>query len=124
MGWEDYHQYEFRINDSKYCIPIPDLDDAETENSTATRPNDLDLAAKQKFEYIYDFGDYWEHKIKIEKILPTENNTKYPKCLDGKRACLPEDCFGPPGYESLLELPQRPKDKLDEYDLGTAPVAR
>ena len=32
-------------------------------------------------------------------------------------ACPPEDCFGPPGYESLVKLRDQPKDELDEDDL-------
>ncbi|KAJ6631248.1 hypothetical protein Bhyg_18012, partial [Pseudolycoriella hygida] len=27
----------------------------------------------------------------------------YPKCIDGKNACPPEDCGGPDGYKDLLE---------------------
>ena len=29
---------------------------------------------------------------------------KYPICLDGQRACPPEDCGGPWGYSELLEV--------------------
>jgi len=46
---------------------------------------------KEKFLYLYDFGDDWEHDILVEKILPIEKRTHYPVCVDGKRACPPED---------------------------------
>lgn len=36
-----------------------------------------------------------------------------PRCLDGQRACPPEDCGGPPGYENLIEILRNPKH--DEY---------
>jgi dihydropteroate synthase len=45
-------------------------------------------------DYTYDFGDNWEHKIQLEKILPREKNINYPICIKGKRACPPEDCGG------------------------------
>jgi hypothetical protein len=117
MGWEGYHQYEFHIDKYKYGVPIKDWHDIEIKDSKKIRLNDLALTAEQKFQYVYDFGDYWQHGIKIEKIIPKESSIKYPKCVDGKRACPPEDCFGPPGYESLLKVLEQPEDTLDEGDL-------
>jgi hypothetical protein len=55
-------------------------------------------------EYVYDFGDNWEHTVKLEKILPRDENTNYPICIKGKRACPPEDCGGIWGYEELLDI--------------------
>jgi hypothetical protein len=55
-----------------------------------------------KSEYVYDYGDNWEHTVKLEKILPRQKGIKYPVCTDGKRACPPEDCGGPWGYEEFL----------------------
>lgn len=54
--------------------------------------------------YIYDFGDGWEHTVKLEKILPRENGVNYPICIGGKRACPPEDYGGIWGYEQLLDI--------------------
>ena len=64
-----------------------------------------------KFDYVYDFGDHWEHEILVEKILPLEKGTHYPVCVTGRRACPPEDCGGATGYKELLEIlldPSRP----------------
>jgi hypothetical protein len=63
----------------------------------------------KKFRYVYDMGDSWEHTIQIEKSLPAEAGVTYPRCIDGKRACPPEDCGGPWGYGDLLEIIQDPK---------------
>jgi hypothetical protein len=58
--------------------------------------------------YEYDFGDSWEHVIKVEKILPAMPGVRIPLCLAGKRACPPEDCGGAWGYEHLLEVLRDP----------------
>ena len=72
-------------------------------------------------QYEYDFGDSWEHKVVLEKIIPAEEGEKYPKCIAGKRACPPEDCGGIWGYEELLNImsnPKHPKYKERKEWLG------
>ena len=61
--------------------------------------------------YDYDFGDGWEHDLKIERVLPAEPGTHYPRCLTGKRACPPEDCGGPWGYQNLIEVLANPNTR-------------
>lgn len=117
MGWEDYHLHEFDINGTKFGIPDEEWDDVEIENEKKTRLYKVDLDEGQSFEYTYDFGDNWQHTINVEKIFQPKAGEKYPKSVEGKRACPPEDCFGPPGYEDLILLTKRPKDKLDGDDL-------
>ncbi len=68
----------------------------------------LDRGVK-KFAYEYDLGDGWRHTITVEKTLPVEAGVRYPRCLDGKRACPPEDCGGPCGYADFVEAVQNPK---------------
>ena len=46
--------------------------------------------------------------------LSTEPGVHYPLCLTGKRACPPEDCGGPWGYEHLLEVLRDPQH--EEHD--------
>jgi hypothetical protein len=67
---------------------------------------------KDKFLYEYDFGDSWDHELRIEKVLPCEAGKRYPVCLTGRRACPPEDCGGIWGYASFLDAihdPQHPE---------------
>jgi hypothetical protein len=63
-----------------------------------------------KFQYEYDFGDRWEHEVIVEN--DTVNiNTKYPiYCVEGERACPPEDCGGVDGYAELLRILANPDD--------------
>ena len=62
-------------------------------------------------KYIYDFGDWFEHKVKLEKILPRDSNTDYPICIAGKRACPPEDCGGPTAYMEFLRMLKDPQSE-------------
>ncbi len=115
MGWLDYHLHHFEIiNPStgvKEEIGIPDEDFGW---GRIILPGWEQKIAKyfsidnDKAEYIYDYGDNWEHTVKLEKILPREKGIKYPICIGGKRACPPEDCGGIWGYEELLEIIAKP----------------
>ena len=53
----------------------------------------------------------WRHDLILEKILPAEEGAVYPRCLNGKRACPPEDCGGPWGYEDMLRVISDPEDR-------------
>lgn len=103
MGWEDGHLHKFDIR--------------APSSEPKVRLNQLNLQEKQKFLYVYDFGDNWEHVILVETILPMDEKTRYPICLAGKRSCPPEDCGGPWGYMELLDVLNDPNDP--EYDERT-----
>lgn len=89
---------------------------------------------KSRIVYEYDFGDSWLHEILVEKIDGRVPGAPYPMCVDGKRACPPEDCGGIGGYAELLEVLSDPgheehEDKLEwlggqfdpkAFDLGEA----
>jgi hypothetical protein len=55
------------------------------------------------FIYEYDFGDSWRHLITIEQVLHPSEVESFPRCIDGARACPPEDVGGVWGYENFLE---------------------
>jgi hypothetical protein len=107
MGWGDSHLHQFIIN-GKYYIPYEDELDLDGENESAFRLNQLFEGPGAKFEYEYDFGDGWEHELKLMKIYPAKPKTIYPVCLDGKRNCPPEDCGGPWGYANLHDIISNP----------------
>lgn len=109
FGWTDSHLHEFIINDLYYTVRYPhDVTWHEMPNvdykKLKTRLSDLIKAEHESIIYVYDFGDYWEHKILVEQILPVDHNVKYPVCLDGMRNGPPEDCGGVGGYYNLLEI--------------------
>ena len=122
MGWLDYHLHAFRILDPRtgevleIGIPSDDLFDDE-------RPclpgwefpiSDYFQAQGNRAEYEYDLGDSWEHEVVLEEIVERVPKSKYPKCIDGARACPPEDCGGMWGYQELLETIRDPSH--EEYE--------
>lgn len=109
MGWTDAHLHAYRVGEACYGIPDPDYPD-DMKNERHVR---LDQIAGEgdKLIYEYDFGDGWEHELKIEKAFPAEAAVHYPRCTGGSRACPPEDCGGPPGYERLLGILSDTKHK-------------
>jgi len=62
------------------------------------------------FEYEYDFGDSWWHQVLFEGCLSVEPGQRYPLCLEGERACPPEDVGGTSGYEEFLVSIADPDD--------------
>ena len=62
------------------------------------------LQGSRTLHYVYDFGDSWDHRIKVEKTFAPDPQIKLPWCIDGAGATPPEDCGGIPGYYRLLDI--------------------
>lgn len=114
MGWTDSHLHQFIINDEFYGEPDDEFSDIEVKNEKRYLLNQFIDRKGFKFIYEYDFGDSWEHTLLVEAILPIEKGAFYPRCIEGKRACPPEDVGGVWGYEDFLKVIANPKDP--EYD--------
>ncbi len=109
MGWFDSHLHQFDIKKTLYG-PVTDDDWAMeriTDEVTYTL-HSLSQKIQPHFEYIYDFGDNWQHRITVEKILSPEEGKPYPVIITGKRACPPEDIGGIWGYQEFLEAYTNP----------------
>jgi hypothetical protein len=110
MGWLDYHLHSFRLLPPRKRKPIVIGIPADEDYGITTLPGwDIPVSRYlnepgDEAEYEYDFGDGWHHKITLEGIYLQKSGTRYPNCLDGKRACPPEDCGGIPGYHDLVEV--------------------
>jgi hypothetical protein len=109
MGWTNSHLHQFVVGKRLYSAPSFDLDEFEDsprvlkEDTTAIM--EVVPRAKRTFAYEYDLGDSWDHRITVEKILdPDPTAAGVAQCLDGERACPPEDCGGVWGYADLLEI--------------------
>jgi pRiA4b ORF-3-like protein len=122
MGWLDYHQHVFRIKKPRAknltVIGIPPDDDYEDQAKILSAweedIGDYFVEPGKTADYIYDFGDSWEHDILFEGILLKEKAVFYPLCISGARACPPEDCGGIFGYHDFLEIIHNPAHEEHE----------
>jgi len=109
IGWTNSHLHQFRVGNCSY---------ADTRDHFAEFEGDPEILEERRFtlrhiaprlqdafRYEYDFGDSWQHKITVEKILPPEAApSTVAVCVSGARACPPEDCGGVWGYDNLLKI--------------------
>jgi hypothetical protein len=111
MGWENYHLHLFTIGGVQYGEPDPEYADEgiQIKHDRYASVRDVLRTEGMRFRYDYDFGDDWRHDVLVERIeLLDGEDWVAPRCLDGKRACPPEDCGGVPGYYELLEALRDP----------------
>ena len=93
FNWSDWHLHQFRIHGKAYGISRLGGIGFE-DNPTQIELSDFQFRLNECFEYEYDFCDNWRHQIRIEAILPIEEEKVYPRCVAGKRAGAMEDCGG------------------------------
>ena len=120
MGWEGCHLHEFVMADPVTGLEMRIGDPSEDFGFHGVLQEQKEMIARyfsmenKSAEYTYDFGDDWEHRVLLEKILPRDEDARYPVCIKGKRACPPEDCGGVWGYEELLEALHDPDSAEDD----------
>jgi Plasmid pRiA4b ORF-3-like protein len=117
IGWENCHLYAFRAGGRRDGVTIQSMrdpmggmldfgfmDGPEHDAENTTLSNFLS-AVKDSVVYEYDFGDSWEHKVSVKKILSEEEiGQTVPRCIGGARRGPPEDCGGVGGYYHLCEV--------------------
>ena len=105
FGWTDSHLHRFIVDGAYFGEPEDDedYDDIETVDEKKAILGGVVHREKQRFLYVYDFGDNWEHEIVVEKIIVGNSGSDRPLCLGGKRQRPPEDCGGTMGYQQFFE---------------------
>ncbi len=98
FGWTHDHLYEFFIKDWGMRITGAPLME---EDDNAEECIDSWMKVGSEIFYTYDFGDNWEHLIKIEKIVEYEH--RYPVVLKSKGPNMIEDCGGIWGFYDCIE---------------------
>jgi hypothetical protein len=110
MGWSNSHLYELRAGEVGWSDPDPDWDrDGPLDARKARLLDVLEDVGTKRLRYLYDFGDGWEHTIKIERIMDAIPGIAYPRLVEAAGRCPPEDVGGPWGYAELLEAIDDPK---------------
>jgi hypothetical protein len=125
IGWFDYHLWEFTIGEHRYGLPMDeDWGTEPRKQATKVRLRDVLKTKSTVIDYVYDFGDCWEHRITITGVRTGDPEISYPRYIAGERAGPPEDCGGIPGFYGLLKARNDPEDPdnaeaveyLDDYD--------
>lgn len=103
IGWTNSHLYEIRAGDVGWGLPDPDFGEGPLDARKARLIDVLEDAGTKTINYLYDFGDGWEHTVKVERIADAVPGLAYPVLIDATGRCPPEDVGGPWGYDAFLE---------------------
>jgi hypothetical protein len=122
FGWSDDHLHVFETPYGSFGTAGTDLGYRAETSATLEQ---VASAVNDKLCYTYDFGDDWDHDIRVEKVLDDNEQAGYPRCTGGRRAAPPEDCGGIWGYAELVRVLSDPaddehQDRLDWLGLGNA----
>lgn len=93
MGWQNSHLHQFRVREQRISDPEFELDgfvpeDVVWNERVVTLEESLPKAG-EVFEYEYDFGDDWRHRITVEEIRTVAVHLPIVWCFDGAGACPP-----------------------------------
>lgn len=118
FGWHDAHLHEFIGADGQRYGERDPMYDAPGEVASERTRLTTALAGGRALRYIYDFGDNWDHRIKLEKTREPDPLMKLPCCTDGAAATPPEDCGSVPGYQDFIAAMADPahEDHADMVD--------
>lgn len=130
LNWSDSHLYQFLIppggkqtreamrNAMRYTMPPPDPmfddDDAAAGRAAEMLVGRAFTEDCRQIIYEYDFGDSWEHLIKLEKRTPGGDQEHTPVCLAGENAAPYDDMGGIHGYSQWLEALADKTDDMHE----------
>jgi hypothetical protein len=106
FDWYDCHLHRFASsadhfdNDAElYLCPYQAEEGDPGVPEEQVRLDELLVDAGDAISYWYDFGDSWMHVLRLEAVLPREDDAPRARCTAGRRPSPAEDCGGMPGYE-------------------------
>jgi hypothetical protein len=113
MGWGGGHLNQFLKGNVCY-LPYYQRDPSdeadfdwacENVNQEDYTIGDLLSSKGSSVVFEYDFGDGWEHDVRLSDVAEYEDGEAREIVFrGGKRACPPEDCGGMWGFEDLLSI--------------------
>jgi hypothetical protein len=87
MGLTNSHLYEIRAGSVGWGLPDPDWPDGPLDARKAKLVDVLEDVSVKTLRYLYDFGDGWEHTVKIERLVDPEPGALYPRLLEASERC-------------------------------------
>jgi hypothetical protein len=134
FGWSGHnlHAFEKRIyGECELVIDWHGKDDSMLGRHHCARETEVQVGYffehndVPSLNYVYDFRNNWDHKIKFEKTITAEGSDDIPlvEVLKGKGASPLEDCGGIHGFMALLRgdhpgMADLPPERLAEIQAG------
>lgn len=106
FGWTDSHLHQFASDPDPrqaefYLCPFQ-VDEGDTGiPEEQVRLDEVLADPGDKLYYDYDFGDGWQHVIKLETVSARTAQVPRACCTDGRRDGPAEDCGGVGMYELM-----------------------
>jgi hypothetical protein len=101
FGWSGRRPFSFHIQGHRQQA-------ASVSDPCQVSLADLRLYPKERFRYDEEDADGtsrpWRFQIRLERKLAVEEKERYPRCIGGSGAPVPEDCGGPIAFESFRDL--------------------
>lgn len=109
FGWTDSHLHRFGCGPAYYSrqteyylCPFSVDEGEEGVPEDEVRLDEVLVDVGDKLFYAYDFGDDWQHLIRLEAVLPREESAPRVICTGGRQPSPAEDCGGVGGYALLV----------------------
>ncbi len=107
FGWWDYHLWEFQVGNWRIAVPDPE-DDAYPDSREFADARRYPLSrcltwGVETMIYLYDFGDYWEHEVRLEETFKADDLYALPAFVEGAWAAPREDSGGVRGFAEFKE---------------------
>lgn len=113
MGWQGHHLHMFEVGELRFGTS--DLDDPGLIDERRITVRQVLPRLGSELVWLYDFGDGWSHTVVVEDgDEHPDPGVRFPACIGGERACPPEDCGGPRGYQELMAVLADPAH--EEYE--------
>lgn len=142
MGWTNDHLHQFGVAGPRSGEPLLFLTPYDVQQGraglaeTAVRLDQVLRKPGDTLSYLYDFGDGWEHTLRLEAVRPLEEPTGAEtdgpaeagsaaygvRCVGGERACPPEDIGGPYVYNDVARWVRHGHDPHDLAESGWEPA--
>ena len=88
MGWLDYHLWEFTIDKRRYGLPTDEDWGTEPRTDAAkVRLRDVLRLRTTTIDYLYDFGDCWDHQLTVTNIRTGDPDLSYPRYIARRAQC-------------------------------------
>ncbi len=117
--WEE-HLYTFfmskdrRDASEEYASPFS-FEDAEVDvdlpqDAALARLDSLGLKTGSTFEYVFDYGDDWEHRLEVVHVSDEKPTGRYPQIVERRGDSPPQY---PERYEAGDDEPDEPPEEDD-----------